>query len=424
MASRGKSETETEEMRSCVLQAKQEIRSTNEVLKQRTRELAQALAILRATLDSTTDAILVIDQENKVIAFNDNYLDMWKIPREVLEGEITGDVREFASRNFADPRGFFARLAEIAAGAQESFDILKLKDGRTFERYSRVLSVEGCCVGRVWNFRDITQRYLSEIISRRLAAIVASSDDAIVGKDLNSIITSWNIGAERIFGYTADEMIGTSIMRLIPANRHAEELEILAHIGRGERVDHFETIRLAKDGRELNVSVTVSPIKDAAGHVIGASKVARDITERRKAEAALRTAMEQAEAANRERLQLLDSEREARSRAEQASRMKDQFLATLSHELRTPLNAVLGWAHILRTGKAQPDELKQGLDTIERNARVQSQIIEDLLDMSRIISGKVRLEAGQVDLPAILNDAIDTCTRRSAGERYSPASRV
>ena len=85
-------------------------------------------------------------------------------------------------------------------------------------------------MGRVWSFRDVTQRYLSEIISRRLAAIVASSDDAIIGKDLNSIITSWNIGAERIFGYTADEMIGTSIMRLIPANRHAEELEILAHI--------------------------------------------------------------------------------------------------------------------------------------------------------------------------------------------------
>ena len=193
--------------------------------------------------------------------------------------------------------------------------------------------------------------------------------------------------------------------------------------GRGERVDHFETIRLAKDGRELNVSVTVSPIKDAAGHVIGASKVARDITERRKAEAALKTAMEQAETANRERLQLLDSEREARSRAEQASRMKDQFLATLSHELRTPLNAVLGWAHILRTGKLQEDELKQGLDTIERNARVQAQIIEDLLDMSRIISGKVRLEVGQIDLPAILNDVNRYRTRRGAGERYSPASR-
>ena len=250
---------------------------------------------MRATLESTTDAILVTDEEGKVTDFNDKYLDMWKIPREVLEGGTAGDVREFASRNFADPQRFFARIAEIAATAQESFDVLELKDGRIFERYSKVLSVEGRSVGRVWSFRDVTQRHLSEITSRRLAAIVASSDDAIIGKDLNSIITSWNLGAERIFGYTAEEMIGTSIMRLIPPNRQAEEQEILARIRRGERVDHFETIRLAKDGRQLNVSITVSPIKDSAGHVVGASKVARDITERKKAEAALKKAIEEAE---------------------------------------------------------------------------------------------------------------------------------
>ena len=268
--------------------------------------------------------------------------------------------------------------------------------------------MKAAALGRVWSLRDVTQRHLSEITSRRLAAIVASSDDAIIGKDLNSIITSWNFGAERIFGYTADEMIGTSIMRLIPPDRQAEEREILARIRRGERFDHFETIRLAKDGRQLSVSITVSPIKDSAGHVVGASKVARDITERKKAEAALKKAAEEAEAANRERLQLLDSERAARSQAERASRMKDEFLATLSHELRTPLNAVLGWAHILRTGKPKVDELKQGLDTIERNARAQAQIIEDLLDMSRIISGKVRLDVEQIDLPAVLNESIDT----------------
>jgi PAS domain S-box-containing protein len=419
MANRAESEDETEELRSAVLQtatsvlqirqrAEHEIRRANEALEQRTRELAHALVIMRATLESTTDAILVTDEEGKVTDFNDKYLDMWKIPRVVLEAGTAGDVRELASRNFADPQRFFARIAEIAATAQESFDVLELKDGRIFERYSKVLSVEDRSVGRVWSLRDVTQRHLSEIAARRLAAIVASSDDAIIGKDLNSIITSWNFGAERIFGYTADEMIGTSIMRLIPPDRQAEELEILARIRRGERFDHFETIRLAKDGRQLSVSITVSPIKDSAGHVIGASKVARDITERKNAEAALKKAMEEAEAANRERLLLLDSEREARSRAERASRMKDEFLATLSHELRTPLNAVLGWAHILRIGKLRGDELMQGLDTIERNARVQAQIIEDLLDMSRIISGKVRLDVEQVDLPAVLNESIDT----------------
>ena len=390
------------------------MRRTDDVLEERTRQLAQVLATMRATLESTSDAILVTDAKNEVVDFNDKYLEMWTIPRQVLKGGTLPDAQELASRSFAHPQAFLARIAEIVAGEQESFDLLELKDGRIFERYSKVLLVEGVCMGRVWSSRDVTQHYLSEITSRRLAAIVASSDDAIIGKDVNSIITSWNIGAERIFGYTADEMIGTSIMRLIPPNRHEEEREILARIRRGERVDHFETVRLAKDGRELSVSVTVSPIKDSAGHVIGASKVARDITERRNAEKALKRAIEEAEKANHERLQLLDSERDARARAELASRMKDEFLATLSHELRTPLNAVLGWAHILQAGQLQDDELKQGLDAIERNARAQAQIIEDLLDMSRIISGKMRLDVAQIDLSTVLNESIDTV--RAASE--------
>ncbi len=304
--------------------------------------------------------------------------------------------------------GFIARIEEIIATAQESFDLLELKDGRIFDRSSKVLTVEGARAGRVWSFRDVTERHRFEITANRLAALVASSDDAIVGKDLNLIVTSWNFGAERIFGYSAEEMIGTSIMRLIPPDRLEEETEILSRIRRGERLDHFETVRLAKDGRRLQLSMTISPIMDASGHVIGASKVARDITERKKAEEALKKAMEEAETANRERLQLLDSEREARSQAERASRMKDEFLATLSHELRTPLNAVLGWANILRLGKRQGEELIQGLDIIERNARIQAQIIEDLLDMSRIISGKVRLDAQWIELAAVLNESIET----------------
>jgi PAS domain S-box-containing protein len=412
-------EDETEQLRSTVLQtatsilqirqrAEEEILRTNQVLEQRTRELAQAIVILRATLDSTTDAILVADEKGKITDFNERYIDMWKIPREVLERGIARDVRTLASQNFSDPQRFIARIEEIAATSQESFDLLELKDGRIFERCSKILTVEEKSAGRVWSFRDVRERHLAEMTSRRLAAIVASSDDAIIGKDLNGVITSWNLGAERIFGYSADEMIGRSIMRLIPPDRQEEERKILSRIRRGKRIGHFETIRLAKDGRQLNVSITVSPIKDSTGRVVGASKVARDITERKAAEEALSKAIEEAETANRERLHLLESEREARSQAEQANRMKDEFLAMLSHELRTPLNAVLGWANVLRLGKPQGEELKQGLDAIERNARVQAQIIEDLLDMSRIISGKCSLDMQRVDLPAVLNESIAT----------------
>ena len=384
-----------------------QLRATPDAVRA-SREFVEALAILRATLESTTDAILVTDEKATVIDFNERYIEIWKIPRQTLRSRTLGEVWELMSQNFADPQRFSARLEEIVATGQESADLLELKDGRVFDRSSKVLKLEGGRAGRVWSFRDVTERHKFEITANRLAALVASSDDAIVGKDLNLIVTSWNFGAERIFGYTAEEMIGTSIMRLIPPDRLEEETEILARIRRGQRSDHFETVRLAKDGRRLNLSMTISPIMDARGHVIGASKVARDISERKKAEEALKKAMEEAEVANRERLQLLEREREARSQAERASRMKDEFLATLSHELRTPLNAVLGWANILRHGNLQGEELKQGLDIIERNARVQAQIIEDLLDMSRIISGKIRLDVQSIELSAVLNESIET----------------
>ena len=404
-----KREDNAEELPSASLQTATRILQIRErAIGQTKEELVQALTIMRATLEATTDGILVTDEKGKVTDFNDKYLAMWKIPWRSLEGGTPVDVRELASRNFADPHRFFSRIAEIDSTSQDSLDVLQLEDGRIFERSSKVLSVEGRSVGRLWSFRDVTQSYRTEIASRQLAAIVAFSDDAIVGKDLNSVITSWNYGAERIFGYTAEEMIGTSIMRLIPPDRQTEEQEILSRIRRGERVDHFETIRLAKDGRQLNISVTVSPIKDSAGRVVGASKVARDITERKNAEATLKKVSEEAEEANRQRLLLLDSERVARSQAERASRMKDEFLATLSHELRTPLNAVVGWANLLRSGKPTTNELRKGLETIERNARIQAQIIEDLLDMSRIISGKVRLNVQRIDLPNVLNQSIET----------------
>ncbi len=131
---------------------------------------------------------------------------------------------------------------------------------------------------------DLTEREQAELQSARLAAIVASSDDAIVSKTLAGKVTSWNAGATRIFGYEADEMINHSITRIIPPELHGEEKDILARLRRGEHIRHYETVRVAKDGRRINISVTVSPLRDKSGRVIGASKVARDITERKQAE--------------------------------------------------------------------------------------------------------------------------------------------
>ena len=236
-------------------------------------------------------------------------------------------------------------------------------------------------------------------VAAHLAAIIASSDDVIVSKTLEGVITSWNPAAERIFGYTAAEAVGKHIRMIIPPDRWAEEDDVLARIGRGERVDHFETVRRAKDGRLLNISLTVSPIKDQNGKIVGASKVARDITERKQAE--------------RELERLLASEKEARAQAEEASRLKDEFLAVVSHELRTPLNAIIGWASLLRMRKLD-DQTMRAIETIQRNAQTQNQLIGDLLDVSRIVSGQLRLNIRPFELISVIErgDRGDSASRR------------
>ncbi len=229
-------------------------------------------------------------------------------------------------------------------------------------------------------------------VAAHLAAIVASSDDVIVSKTLEGVITSWNPAAERIFGYTPAEAIGKHIRLIIPPERWAEEDDVLARLRRGERIDHFETIRRTKDGRLLNISLTVSPIRDQNGTIVGASKVARDITERKQAEL--------------ERERLLASEREARAQAEEASRLKDEFLAVVSHELRAPLNAIMGWASLLRMRKLD-EQTARAIETIERNAQTQNQLIGDLLDVSRIVSGQLRLNIRQFELASVIEAAIE-----------------
>ncbi len=360
----------------------------------------------------------------------------------------------------------------------------------------------------------------AEEVRSRLAAIVASSDDAIVSKTLDGRIVTWNEGASRIFGYTAEEVIGKPITILIPPDRLDEEPNILARLRAGERVDHFETLRVRKDGTVVNVSLSISPVRNAAGDIVGASKIARDITQQKRAEEALRATNQRfrlmADSApvliwlsdhtkgrvwfNRRWLQFtgrtpdqemgfgwtqnvheedlakclqaygegfdsrqpfrseyrirradgmarwvieqatplfegaagtfsgyigscvditesrqiqsereenLKAERAAREEAERVGRLKDEFLATVSHELRTPLNAILGWATLLRRIQPGSEDHSRGLETIERNARVQGQIIADLLDMSRIISGKVQLDVQAIDLGEVINAALD-----------------
>ncbi len=232
-----------------------------------------------------------------------------------------------------------------------------------------------------------------ELAQYWLAALIESAEDAIISKTLDGIITSWNHGAERIFGYTAEEVIGKSVTILIPEGHVNEEPTILAQLRAGKRIEHYETVRVRKDGQLIDISLTVSPIKGPDGKIVGASKIARDITEQRQ----IRDKAEKAAAEN-ERLY---------RQAEESSRLKEEFLATISHELRTPLSAILGWARMLRLGQLSPDNTAKALDTIERNARAQAQLVDDLLDVSRIITGKLRMDVRPSDPNSFIDAAVE-----------------
>jgi two-component system, chemotaxis family, CheB/CheR fusion protein len=220
-----------------------------------------------------------------------------------------------------------------------------------------------------------------------LAAIVQSSDDAIVSKTLDGTILSWNAGATRIFGYQPEEVIGKQITILIPPELHPEEQRILEKLRRGERIEHFDTVRIAKDGRRIAISLTVSPVRNARGEIVAASKVARDVSERKRAEQLL----QQSEAALRE-----------------ADRRKDEFLAVLAHELRNPLAPI---RYALATAKKSGrtgEQQRRAEEIIERQVAHMSRLLDDLLDVSRISHGTLELKKSHTELAAVIATATET----------------
>ncbi|ARS39474.1 hypothetical protein CA265_07340 [Sphingobacteriaceae bacterium GW460-11-11-14-LB5] len=215
---------------------------------------------------------------------------------------------------------------------------------------------------------------LAEEKSAILTSIISSSDDAIVSKDLNGIVTSWNNAAARIFGYTAEEMIGSSILKVIPIDRHEEEPKILSQLRKGDRVDHFETIRRKKDGTLIHVSLTISPIKDSSGQVIGLSKIARDITEKKLVE-----------------------------------KKKDEFISFVSHELKTPLTSLRSYIQIaLHKLKLNGNDfIAHALTKAEQQTKKMENMITDFLHISRLEGGQLKFESARFDLVATIRSCIE-----------------
>lgn len=214
---------------------------------------------------------------------------------------------------------------------------------------------------------DITARKVAEEASQRLAAIVESSDDAIISKDLNGIVTSWNRTAEKMFGYSAAEMVGKPIIRIIPPEMHVDEARILATMARGERIEHFETVRLRKDGERVEVSLTVSPVRDEMGGIVGAAKIARDITQVKKAERALRTT---------ERLASVG-----------------RMAATVAHEINNPLEAVTNLVYLARHAAVRED-VQQYLGAAEEELVRISHLTKQTLGFYRDSKGASGIQLG------------------------------
>ena len=511
----------------------------------------------RALFDSALDCIISMDTEGRVMEFNPAAERVFGYTRDQAIGQELASLiippamrarhraglRHYLETGIGPVLGKRLEVTALRADGTEivvelAITALRGKDGPFFTAY----------------LRDITDRNRGEEASRRLAAIIESSDDAIITKDLNGTITSWNASAERLFGYTPEEIVGKPVTLLIPADRQHEEPRILERIRRGERIDHYETVRRRKDGTLLDISVTVSPLKDTNGTIIGASKIARDITERtqnerrrtaqysvasllassssleeagpriikciasvgdwvagsiwlrdqerdemrcsitwhekkpgldRFAEVTTQTVLAKNEGlpgrvvASQKPVWIHDLERDAKfpraaaalaaklrgalafplgaegqingvlelfspstvdpdddllsllgalgsqvglfmqrreieaeltrqkEAAESANAAKDRFLATLSHELRTPLTPILIWAGGMVNDPSLPPEIDDGLRMVCRNIELEARLIDDLLDLTRIARGKLKLHLRKSDAHDLLSHAME-----------------
>jgi PAS domain S-box-containing protein len=341
--------------------------------------------ILEVTLQSIGDAVIVTDVAGRVRFLNPvaERLTGWPLAdaQEQPFEKIFRIINEHTGAAVQHPVAQVLETGGIVGLANHT--LLITRDGRRVpidDSGAPVRLANGQIVGIVVVFRDVTERKRAEQERAWLAALVDSSDDAIASKTLDGIVTSWNPAAMRLFGYEPAQIVGQSILTIIPPELHAEEADILARLRRGERIDHYETVRITKDGRRIEVSLTVSPILGADGVVIGASKIARDITERKRTERALR----------------------------EADRQKDEFLATLAHELRNPLAPICAAAHLLRQAKGLEPELRAATAILERQSRQMAHLVDDLLDVSRITSGRIRLHPEPVELAELLRAVLET----------------
>ena len=380
----------------------QDFNRMGEEIRLRTEALQQSEARFRRLFQEAPVGLAYVDQAGTIVDRNRRCLQMFGYSVEEMPS-----LEQWWLRAYPDPDYRAQVMADwqqaLAAAANHDGDIAPIECNITVRSgEERIVLVSGISLGDDFLacFYDVTESRQAERIARQYEAIVRSSDDAILSKTLDGIVTSWNRGAEELFGYSAAEMVGRSTLHLFPPECLAEERDILERLRRGETVKHFDTRRIRKDGRIVDVSVTISPLLDGEGRVLGISKIARDITARKAAEAELQRHRQRLEELVQERTRQLEELKDA---AESANVAKSAFLANMSHEIRTPLNAMTGLTHLIRRAGLKPQQAEH-MDKLEAAAQHLLGVINAILDLSKIEAGKFALEEAPVRVESLLGN--------------------
>ena len=342
--------------------------------------------ILAAIVDASDDAIIGKTLQGVITSWNAGAERLYGYSAEQMVGRSISVLIPLDR-----PDELEQILARVRRGERvEHLETKRVhKDGRLIDVSLNVFPIrdaDGGFVGASLIARNITDRRRGDIATSELAAIVDSSDDAIIGKTLDGVITSWNQGAKNLYGYGAEEMVGHSIALLVPPERPHELEEILGSLAQGKTVRHFETDRVRKDGLLIYVSVTISPIRDAYGTVVGSSSVARDISQDVSTRAALKASVLR--------------------NANEVMRDKEEVVALVSHELRSPLASIVGFTELLYSRALSDEQRKAYLAIMLKEGRRLTELINKVLQLQRLESGHQKLDLAPVDVNALVKRAV------------------
>ncbi|MDQ6971344.1 MAG: PAS domain S-box protein [Mariprofundaceae bacterium] len=356
---------------------------------QKEQQIRASQARLQAVLDSAVDGIITIDESGLIQSTNLACEKLFGFAADEMAGQNINMLMPEPYHSGHD--GYLS--AYVQTGVKKVIGIGREVEGqhKNGAIFPLELSVSEFWVDEQRMFtgivRDISARKRADVNLARMAAIVDSADSAIISKNLEGGIQSWNLAAERLYGYRADEVIGQNITIIVPPEKQSELATLHNRIQRGEHIDHFETERICKDGQRIPVALTLSPIHDAHGQIIGISAVEIDLTRRIEREQELQQAKTEAEAANQ---------------------AKSEFLASMSHELRTPLNAIIGFSELLEQHTFGELNAKQNryVQNILTSGKHLLNLINDILDIAKVEAGRLDLTLEKVDIAEIIHGVV------------------